>query len=109
MRVSLDDTDNDDDGRALYDGRPLTGVAVESLPDGTVLAETSFRDGIQDGPERAYHRDGQLRAEKVYRSGLVTESREWHPNGKLARLSRYELGRKVEEHFWDENSVESAD
>ena len=38
----------------LYQGQVFTGVAVEALADGTVLAETSFLEGFQDGPERAY-------------------------------------------------------
>ena len=107
MRISLEDTDNDEQGVIFYDDQPFTGTVVESLPDGKVIGEVDYYNGLQNGPERTYRLNGELKAEAIYRHGMPIEIREWHSNGKLARLTRIEQGRRVEEHVWDENGIES--
>ncbi len=106
MRVSLDDVDVDEQGLIFYDGQAFTGTVVESIPDGRVLSEADYFHGLQDGPEKIYRSNGQLEQERVYRSGRVVEVREWHPNGKIARLTKHDDVSTTEEHQWDENGIE---
>jgi len=59
MRVNIDDLDFDDDLQYFYNGEPLTGEAVETAPTGEVIVLTTFRNGIEHGPQRGWYRDVQ--------------------------------------------------
>ena len=106
MRVSLDDVDVDEQGLILYNDEVFSGTVVESIPDGSVLSEADYFNGLQDGPERIYRADGQLEEERICRSGRIIEVRQWHPNGKVSRLARHDESRTIEDHRWDENGAE---
>ncbi|MEU6710492.1 hypothetical protein ABZ897_03335 [Nonomuraea sp. NPDC046802] len=103
LRVLLDDTNETTDGRVTYNGEVLTGVTVENFPDGTLLAETYYTSGVQDGPERQFTHDGRLIAENIYDFGFTVQEREWYSNGRLAREKHLRNGRVVSEQRWDEN------
>ncbi|MFB4285335.1 toxin-antitoxin system YwqK family antitoxin [Nonomuraea sp. MTCD27] len=102
LRVPLDDTYESEEDRVTYNGVWLTGVAVETRDDGTLLGETTFKNGIQDGPERAWWPGGGLRLERVYDYGLPVHEREWHANGQLAHEVHLDRGRLVSQEWWDE-------
>ncbi len=102
MRVPLDEAEFDDDDRLVYGGQLFTGVAVEADEDGVLLGETSYRDGVQDGPERNFRDDGSVSLENVYRFGIIRESRRWHANGRLAyEMHADEFGRMETAQHWD--------
>ncbi|MFQ6395624.1 toxin-antitoxin system YwqK family antitoxin [Nocardia sp. KC 131] len=101
MRVPLDDAEFDDGDRLTYRGQPFTGIAVEADEDG-VLAESSFRVGVQDGPERSFREDGSVSVENIYQFGIIREGRRWHGNGLLAyEMHADEFGRMQSEQRWD--------
>ncbi|MEU7769467.1 hypothetical protein AB0B25_30900 [Nocardia sp. NPDC049190] len=102
MRVLLDDAEYNDDDRLTYGGQLFTGVAVEVDEDGVILGETSFRDGVQDGPERGFRDDGSLSIENIYLFGIIREGRRWHGNGRLAyEMHADQSGRMESEQYWD--------
>ncbi|MEV0383780.1 hypothetical protein [Nonomuraea sp. NPDC050643] len=103
LRVPLHDTHEDDQDRVTYNGERFTGVTVETFPDGRLLAESSFTDGVQDGPERQFRADGSLWVENIYEFGWTVREREWHPNGRLARDKLLRGGQVVSQQWWDEN------
>lgn len=53
--------------------------------DGTVQSLTTYRDGVEDGPYREWHRNGTLRTEgrSDLRHGAVGVWREWDASGRL--------------------------
>ncbi|MFG1699377.1 toxin-antitoxin system YwqK family antitoxin [Nonomuraea sp. NPDC049309] len=104
LRVPLSETDIDDHDRVTYRGQPLTGVTVETRPDGSLASEAHHTDGLQDGPERVYWPDQTLKLERVYRRGLPVSERTWHRNGRLAHeMQLKEGGELVSEQWWDED------
>jgi antitoxin component YwqK of YwqJK toxin-antitoxin module len=104
MRVMLNEADFNDDDRLTYGGQLFTGVAVEVGSDGVLLAESTYRDGVHDGPGRAFRDDGSVRAEDNYHFGILVESREWHRNGQLAyEVHNDEFGRMLSEQRWNED------
>ena len=101
-RVSIDDLDVDYT-EACYQGVPFTGVAYEQHPDGSLVAETEYRNGLELGWARDYHPDGQMASEH-YRGVFGPEgvAREWYPNGRLSREAFYEDGVPLSKRGWDE-------
>ncbi|WP_079151943.1 toxin-antitoxin system YwqK family antitoxin [Streptomyces sp. RTd22] len=85
-RIDIDDPDVDMDysQRLLYKGELFTGEVEERL-GGAVVSLDAYVDGLQDGPNREWYKDGTLRSEGTAHMGRpVGVSREWHPNGTLA-------------------------
>ncbi len=85
MRIDYDDVDGNADGTVLFEGAPFTGEVVDHWPDGTVQSLTTYRDGVEDGPYREWHRNGTLRTEgrSDLRHGAVGVWREWDASGRL--------------------------
>jgi antitoxin component YwqK of YwqJK toxin-antitoxin module len=91
QRVNADDTDMDEAQRVLFQGVPFTGEVVELDDDGVVIELNTYRDGREDGPQREWFNDGMLRSEYHASGGSPTgESRDWHPNGQLARRQEFD-------------------
>ena len=103
LRVPLQDTDQDDEDRVTYRGERFTGVTVETYRDGSLLTETHYTDGVEDGPERQFRPDGSLEEETIYDFGLPAIERKWHPNGQLAYEAHLRQGSLVSEQWWDED------
>ena len=105
MRVNIDNLDFNDDLQYFYDGEPFTGETVETAPTGEVIALTTFRDGIEHGPQRGWYRDGSKKSEVTAVNGLaVGTAREWHPNGQLAEESEFnDRGEMVRVQRWHED------
>jgi antitoxin component YwqK of YwqJK toxin-antitoxin module len=105
MRVNIDDTDFDDDLRYFYKGEPFTGEAVETDPAGRVIALTTFRNGIEHGPNLGWYSDGTRRSEiQVINGNAVGTSRHWHRNGQLAEENNFdEHGELVSRRRWNED------
>jgi len=106
MRVSVDDTDMDDQQRVLYNGEPFSGTVCETGKDDQLIAETEYRDGVQDGVSREYYPNGQLEAEEQYDfghpQGLL---RYWYPNGRLREEKVVDSGRLLQGRQWAEDGT----
>jgi antitoxin component YwqK of YwqJK toxin-antitoxin module len=68
----------------VRDGERFTGTAVDRFPDGSLLGETEYRDGVPDGLSRTYWRGGGLRIEDWHVYGVRVRSRHWYETGQLA-------------------------
>lgn len=85
MRVNIDDTDQDDALRYVYNGELFTGEVVEMDKAGNVVGLTTVREGIPHGPDLGWYPDGRLEGEtQVVDGRVVGTSRHWHPNGQLS-------------------------
>src|SRR5687767_10990504 len=82
--------------RMLLDGAPFTGVGYFLDEDGRLEAETTYRDGIQLGPRRAWYESGKLQHDyNMFRGVFHGKKRDWYENGQLAEEADYELGFKL--------------
>ncbi|MFB7247676.1 toxin-antitoxin system YwqK family antitoxin [Streptomyces populi] len=93
MRIDVDDPELDMgiDQSLIRQGRPFTGETVETDPrTGQVVAVTTYAEGLEDGPARAWYSDGTDRAEGQCRRGIpYGRWRDWHQNGRLAVEKEY--------------------
>lgn len=105
MRINIDETDFDDDLRYFHQGKPFTGEAIETAPTGELIALTTFRNGIEDGPHLGWYRDGSRRSETTVVNGkAVGISRKWYPNGQIAEEVEFdENGEMVMLRRWNED------
>lgn len=86
-----------------YQGRPFTGRAREYSPDGALIGESEYVDGMLDGVLRVWYPSGQLHEEEHFRANSWHGvSREWYEDGKLKRETLLEHGICVQERRWDE-------
>jgi antitoxin component YwqK of YwqJK toxin-antitoxin module len=100
--VSFETVNVGPNGNWMHQGRPFTGVAYTLGPDGTVVSEQEFRDGLRCGPAWERYRSGQMYSEaSFYRDVLHGHAREWHENGQLAEEGEYEYGIPIWEKKWD--------
>jgi antitoxin component YwqK of YwqJK toxin-antitoxin module len=66
--VDVDDVYMTTDDLFEYEGRPFTGMTREVSPDGVVIGELSYVDGMLDGVARTWYPSGQLREEEHFRA-----------------------------------------
>jgi antitoxin component YwqK of YwqJK toxin-antitoxin module len=100
--------DYDEDSSPVIDGRPLTGIVKHREVDGTIFMTISYENGIRHGPMRIYFPDGGgPRVEYPYRSGMLEGvGRAWHENGQLRAEVVYKTTRVVSSREWDANGKE---
>jgi antitoxin component YwqK of YwqJK toxin-antitoxin module len=104
MRVSIDELDYSDYHVYLYQGKPFTGIAYESLADGRIVAEDSYVDGVLKGYSKEWYPTGELQSEVYYMSGaLHGKCRQWYIDGTLKSEYLYEYGILITKKEWDEN------
>ena len=105
QRVNVDDISRDAMEYVVYDGQRFTGEAVETGYDGTVIGMNTYADGVENGPQREWWADGSLRSEySMVKGQVIGEAREWHENGRLAKLQVWgNHGELVSQEQWDEN------
>lgn len=106
-RVDWHELITDDEGRIYFYGEaPFTGVACETLPDGTrvevpmvggreegltrkwspsgiLLSEISVLGDRQHGPARHWSADGALLREAWYEYGVCVSAKEFDVNGRV--------------------------
>ncbi|MYS24960.1 hypothetical protein GA0115240_172015 [Streptomyces sp. DvalAA-14] len=92
-RVNVDDPELDAelDQSVTYQGRLFTGETYEENPrTRVVVAETTYRDGLEDGPTRGWYPDGEIEFEGTVERGLPKGVwRSWHRNGRLAEEKEF--------------------
>lgn len=86
-----------------HQGQPFSGIGYGLAPDGWLLYEIEYREGIQCGTAREWGGPEQLVAERSYGwAWLHGPTRVWHDNGKLAEESGYEMGFCLVRKKWDD-------
>lgn len=108
-RVDTDDEGlefDDVDLLTLYKGVPFTGEIVESDGKGNVVHLSSYRDGLQEGPECSWYPNGRLKLEGEMKEGLPRGVwRRWDLNGRMTRESEFDdSGRRIR--FWERSEEE---
>lgn len=83
-RVDGDEVELADGHVWVRAGERFTGTAVDRFPDGSLLGETEYREGVPDGLSRTYWPGGVLRREIWNNYGVRVRERWWHENGRIA-------------------------
>ena len=68
-KVHVDELQKND-GIIQLKGEPFSGIGFITFPNGKMLSETSFKDGIIDGKCYSYFENGQTKEEGEFDSGL---------------------------------------
>ncbi|MCA9070353.1 MAG: hypothetical protein KDA84_15580 [Planctomycetaceae bacterium] len=101
-RVSSKELDYGSDGLYYLDDQPFTGIIEYRPESGWLEAEEEYKNGLQWGLSRKWHRKGVLEweAECAFgaRHGLC---REWDEAGHLIAEDHYEFGVRVHGKQWD--------
>jgi antitoxin component YwqK of YwqJK toxin-antitoxin module len=102
QRVDFDSLQTKADQTIVYQGQPFTGIAVETRSDGTLMCETEFVEGVQNGASREWSTRGQLIAEDTYWNGSKHGiCRRWLESGQPASEDTYEYSIKTKHKEWD--------
>lgn len=87
-----DDINTGDDLRLEYRGEPFTGEVVQDLrPEGALMSQQFYVNGIANGPSREWWSDGRPKSEGHVRWSIaVGVFRRWHPDGQLAEERHFD-------------------
>ncbi|MFB7721500.1 toxin-antitoxin system YwqK family antitoxin [Nocardia sp. NPDC056100] len=90
--MNIDDLIYFDEDTAYVDGVPFTGIAYEENALGNRIAESEFRNGIEEGWSAEWYPDGiAKRSEGEIRYGFAWGTyRVWYSNGLLAEETEYD-------------------
>jgi MORN repeat variant len=106
VRVDSDEIYVDYIGRDQYwmwEGQRFTGVSVEVGGDGHVVSETTYVDGVETGPYKTWHWNGQLESEGENRLNRDHGPfKMWYESGKLRYEGLFESGYQIWSKEWDE-------
>jgi antitoxin component YwqK of YwqJK toxin-antitoxin module len=65
-------------------GKTVTGIVYKNFENGRTYIESSFVDGIKNGPFRTWHENGNKEMEIYYKNGKVNGPlTKWFQNGNL--------------------------
>lgn len=79
------------------------GVRVKWHRNGQKAAEDAIVNGELNGPCRKWHDNGQLAEEMAMVDGQADgQARSWHPDGSQKAEVTLEMGKVVEQKFWEE-------
>jgi antitoxin component YwqK of YwqJK toxin-antitoxin module len=104
-RVNIDNLIDEYPGYTLmtWEGKPFTGIGFEMAGDGHVISETTYIEGVEDGPERSWHWNGKLESEGANKGNRPHGFfKEWHESGLLKAEGLIELGSLIWRKEWDE-------
>ena len=79
-------------GRWSYNGIPFTGIAFENWEGTQILMnESEYIDGYEDGIQREYHQNGQVRIEYYKKNDFVYNyMKKWNDQGILIYHVEYD-------------------
>jgi len=104
IKIDEDDLYVLEDGTYEWQDKPFTGIACEFREDGSVINETEYVNGMQEGIARCYHPSGKLYCETNWvKNSLHGRARDWYENGQIERDALYEYAILVREQKWDDN------
>jgi len=73
------------DGKQMLDGKPFSGTAIDTYPDGARKARLQMIDGRADGAWVEWHADGAIRFYSEWRAGKGEGPFVYfHPNGEIS-------------------------
>jgi antitoxin component YwqK of YwqJK toxin-antitoxin module len=79
------------------------GVRVKWHRNGQKAAEDAIVNGELNGPCRKWHDNGQLAEEMtMFNSQADGQARSWHPGGSQKAQVTLEMGKVIEQKFWEE-------
>ena len=104
-RVNIDEIEIEysDGGSPIYTWKdePFTGVAYELGADGTLLNETAYVDGIQDGTTKSWYPNGQLESAIDMKFNRPHGNfRHWYEDGRIKNEGEAELGHVLRRKEW---------
>lgn len=105
-RVHFGDITRDDSATYVYvDGVRYTGEVIDTEVGDIVTSLNTYVDGVESGPQREFYYDGSRRnCYEAVRGHAVGTSREWHENGRLARVRVFDSdGQLIDEDTWAED------
>jgi antitoxin component YwqK of YwqJK toxin-antitoxin module len=100
-RIPDDELDFDENLNYFHNGELFTGVGYSDIPGGG-LSEISYRNGLQHGAARDWYPSGMLKGEWIFRHNVRHGvSRELREDGSLISEKVYEFGILVESKEFD--------
>lgn len=106
LRINDEELEFDEYNICRYQGNLFSGVGFELYPDKSILSETTYVGGFQDGLERFWDNCGRLRGEGTrYQGGVHGVWRGWHESGRLHTETLCEFGLIISEMEWDEDGA----
>lgn|SRR5690606_4368805 len=80
------------EGRWSYNGEPFTGIAYEYWPNSQILHnESEYVDGFEQGLQREYYTNGQLRLEYYKKEDFIyNHMKKWNIQGALIYHVEYD-------------------
>ena len=98
-RVLYDELTNKGTGEKpimYFEGALFNGVGFGVNPDGQLIFESRFKNGVLDGLEKLWYENGQLQLASNYKDGeydgLV---KSWYDNGQLWHEANYKDGERI--------------
>ncbi|WP_408084024.1 toxin-antitoxin system YwqK family antitoxin [Flavobacterium rhizosphaerae] len=95
-----------------YKAGKLNGVRKVYFPDGKINEETTFVNGIQQGPYKKYTTDGVVLEESIYKNDILQGRAIFHDaRGNIAAEGNYDAGVKTGEwkYYEDGKLVKKVD
>ena len=98
-RINIKDIE-EIDYTTYYKGEPFTGICFHANIDGSLKSETTFEDGIQNGPYKEWYENGQLESEYEHvslKTGVIVRDglhKEWYENGNQRSVFYFKNGQK---------------
>jgi hypothetical protein len=85
---------------------PYNGIRRSYRPDGSLLAEVTFRDSIRHGPARNYYPNGRVQLELTYEHGVRQgEAIRYYENGDVYQVTPFVDGKRhgIQRRFYENN------
>lgn len=109
MRVPLDALTFSNEQIYGLDGVPFTGVAYETFDSGSLMNETSFTDGVKNGPEKTWSENGQLiETTEIWHGALHGQSITWSTTGQQRTKRWYEFGVETARTIYETDGTEQT-
>jgi antitoxin component YwqK of YwqJK toxin-antitoxin module len=100
-RVPHESLSYSDDHVWVCDGKPFSGVGVESTEEGEIVSEIVFVDGREHGEAVDYYPNGALKSQTLYVNGLKHGvSRDYLDDGTMQREDVFEYDVLMESKCW---------
>lgn len=88
---------------AALNGVPFTGVAHETLLDGSLISESTYKGGMMHGRCREWLPSGQLIHDSSWKyHARHGPCRQWYPNGGKKQYEYFKRGVLIRSLQWDE-------
>jgi antitoxin component YwqK of YwqJK toxin-antitoxin module len=99
---------NQQQGLVYYEGKPFTGVAVESAASGGVVAKIQYQEGKKHGVEQKWFADGSPSYYSEYHEGKKHgTTKTWWKNGHPRSVGRFAdgIGEGIQEQWYQSGSL----